>query len=313
MYTLGIDTSNYTTSVALYNSADNSVIQKKRLLPVKAGEIGIRQSDAVFHHTAALYQLLEELLEGFDGKIEAIGCSDRPREIEGSYMPCFTVGFGTAKSIAAVNSLPLYCFSHQQGHIAAAAYSANAACLLKERFVAFHVSGGTTEAVTVTPNDEKIVTCDYLCGSLDLKAGQAIDRVGRMLGLSFPAGMELEKLAQQCTQKVKTRPVIKEMDCCLSGLENQCAKMMQKGEAPSYIARFCLESVGAAIIKMTEAINDSVGKLPLLYAGGVMSDKIIKDMIKSNFDCYFAKPEFSCDNAAGVAFLAAIKNGGTTL
>lgn len=313
MLTLGIDTSNYTTSVAVYNSKDGSVIQRKRLLPVEQGQIGIRQSDAVFHHTAALCALLGELFDGIKEKINAIGYSDRPRQVKGSYMPCFTVGSGTAQSIGAVCSVAVYPFSHQQGHIAAAAYSAGATELLKKQFIAFHVSGGTTEAVMVSPDNNGIFSCDYLCGSLDLKAGQAIDRVGHMMGLDFPAGRALEELALQCDDKIKVRPVMREGGCCLSGLENQCAKLIADGVGKAYVARFCLESIGAAIKRMTEELVKKYGPLPLLYAGGVMSDSIIKDMLLQDFDCYFALPDFSCDNAAGVAFLASVMNGGTTL
>ena len=70
-YYLGIDTSNYTTSCALYNSDTDTVVHRKKLLPVKKGELGLRQSDAVFHHTVQLPELMRELFDGFDGEIAA--------------------------------------------------------------------------------------------------------------------------------------------------------------------------------------------------------------------------------------------------
>ena len=142
---LGIDTSNYTTSVALYDSATGEIAQKKQLLPVREGQLGLRQSDAVFHHTAQLHTLFGELLEGVNPReIAAIGVSTRPRPVDGSYMPCFTVGENTAKILSAVLRVPLFVFSHQEGHIAAALYSAKRDDLFDKEFLAFHVSGGTT-------------------------------------------------------------------------------------------------------------------------------------------------------------------------
>ena len=148
---LGIDTSNYTTSAALYDTESGEIFQSKMLLPVKPGEKGIRQSDAVFHHTAQLPQVISSLKEKCGGftQICAIGVSTRPRSVEGSYMPCFTVGTGTAHVLSEILGVPLLKFSHQEGHIAAALFSSGRTDLLNGRFIAFHVSGGTTEALLV--------------------------------------------------------------------------------------------------------------------------------------------------------------------
>ena len=145
---LGIDTSNYTTSVAVFDDETGEIIQQKKLLPVREGQLGLRQSDAVFHHTAQLHTLFERLAASADTKkIVAVGASARPRPVDGSYMPCFTVGENTAKILAAALQVPFFAFSHQEGHIAAALYGAGRPDLLNKTFIAFHVSGGTTEAV----------------------------------------------------------------------------------------------------------------------------------------------------------------------
>ena len=144
---LGIDTSNYTTSAALYNPEKGEIIQRKKLLPVKEGELGLRQSDAVFAHVKQLGEIVETLIDGNRYEIEAIGVSTRPRDIEGSYMPCFLVGDMVTKTLSSVLKTPRYEFSHQQGHIAAALFSAGRLDLMNEKFIAFHLSGGTTEAL----------------------------------------------------------------------------------------------------------------------------------------------------------------------
>ena len=150
-------------------------------------------ADAVFHHVQQLPQIIDELFEGFSGTLSAIGVSSKPRDAEGSYMPCFTVGYGTAKALSSALNVPLYTFSHQNGHIAAAVYSAGCTELLGQRFLAFHVSGGTTEAVIVEPDKENVFKNELAAKTLDLNAGQLIDRVGVMLGLSFPCGCGIER------------------------------------------------------------------------------------------------------------------------
>lgn len=304
---LGIDTSNYTTSAALYRE-DQSVTHSKRLLPVKKGQLGLRQSDAVFHHVQQLPQILELLLRQHP-VLRAIGASSRPRSAEGSYMPCFTVGLSTAKILADTLGIPLYPCSHQENHIAAALYSAGRLELLGQTFLAFHVSGGTTEAVLVEPDAEHLIGTRLVASSLDLKGGQAVDRVGVMLGLSFPAGPELERLALQSDAKFKIHPTMRGCDCSLSGIENQCRAMLDKGVPKEEIARFCLLSLLAALDAMCGALLKEYGDLPVLFAGGVMSNSIIRQALTQRWGASFATPEFSADNAAGAAILAAIKEG----
>lgn len=304
---LGIDTSNYTTSVCLYDSDSGAVISKRKLLPVKKGECGLRQSDAVFHHVQQLPALFEEAFGEFSDRIKAIGVSYAPRTEKGSYMPCFTVGLTAASILSSVLKVPVYRFSHQQGHIAAALYSVDRLELLRQKHIAFHVSGGTTEALLVNGEDG-FVTTRIAAKTLDLNAGQLIDRVGVMLGLHFPCGKELEQLALQCDEKIKTRPTLKELDCCLSGGQNIAEKYLKEGKSPAYIARFTMEFISSAIVGMSQRIREKYGNLDFVYAGGVMSDSIIRDELQSLHDCVFALPEFSGDNAAGTAVLASVKD-----
>ncbi len=162
---LGIDTSNYTTSVALFDDKTGKIAQSKKLLPVKEGELGLRQSDAVFSHVKQLGDMVSAVFEEYDGKILAVGASTHPRDTEGSYMPCFLVGEMAASCIGASCKIPVLRFAHQQGHVAAALYSANRLDLLKERFIAFHLSGGTTEALLVEPDDNRIIRCTKIGGA----------------------------------------------------------------------------------------------------------------------------------------------------
>lgn len=302
---LGLDTSNYTTSAALYDTETGQVLQSKKLLPVKPGEKGLRQSDAVYHHTVQL----PDVLAGLDtsGKaITGIGVSTRPRSAQGSYMPCFLCGEGTARMLGQMLAVPVHKTSHQIGHILAALYSAKAMHYLSAPFIAFHVSGGTTDCVLCEPDEELLLRITPLASSLDLKAGQAVDRVGLMLGLQFPCGVQLEQLAMQSDKEFRYRPTMKGADCCLSGLENQCAAALKNGEAPCDVAKRCLCAISDVLLEMTKRVMAEHGAHPVVYAGGVMSDLLIQQRLQCVEGAVFATPQFSCDNAAGTAIYAAI-------
>ncbi|MBQ7380475.1 MAG: peptidase M22 [Clostridia bacterium] len=301
---LGIDTSNYTTSLAFCKKSGEVVANLKLPLPVKEGEKGLRQSDAVFLHTKNLPVLFESAREYFEAyEPVAVGVSATPRTQEGSYMPCFLAGVATAKALAASHGIPCLEFSHQNGHIMAALVSSGACdSLFGKEFVAFHISGGTTEVVLVRPNGNDF-SCEIIGGTLDISAGQAIDRVGVALGLSFPCGAALEKLALAYEGKpFLKKGCVKDGYCNLSGLENMALAMIQKGSAKEEIAAFVLYVVGWTLMEMTVCVREKYPNIPIVYSGGVMSCSILKKML-SGKDRYFAEPSFSSDNAAGIACL----------
>lgn len=304
---LGLDTSNYTTSAAVYDASNNTVLQNKKLLPVKPGEKGLRQSDAVFHHTVQLPQILSQLPIS---DISGIGVSVKPRNTEGSYMPCFLCGEGTAGMLGHAMQVPVWKTSHQVGHILAALYSAEKLSWIHEPFLAFHVSGGTTDCVLCEPDEALLLRITPVSCSLDLKAGQLVDRVGLMLGLEFPCGIELEKLAMQSTRTFRYKPTMKELDCCLSGLENQCQSAIKNGEPPCDVAKRCLCAISDVLLEMTKRASSQIGDLPIVYAGGVMADLLIQEKLQNVKNSAFAKPAFSCDNAVGTAIYASLCNAG---
>ncbi len=308
MKLLGIDTSNYTTSCAWYDTENGTVLQKKKLLPVPEGQAGLRQSDAVFHHTRQLPELIAELSAETGGlHPDAVGVSVAPRPEKDSYMPCFLAGKAAASILASAQEIPCYATSHQMGHILAALYSADCLSWIEAGappFLAFHVSGGTTDLVRCTPDPDEILHIEPVASSLDLKAGQAVDRVGLMLGLRFPCGPALEALAMQSSSKAHMQVKLKNGCCSLSGLQNQCEKMVRENTPAPDIARYALNSVAAVLTAMTKASADK--GTAVLYAGGVLSDRLIQDELrKLPLQTAFAEPAFSSDNAAGIAIYAA--------
>ncbi len=303
---LGIDTSNYTTSVAYWDADTDVVTQHKQLLPVREGEMGLRQSDAVFHHTRQLPDMMERLRKQLSQGVLAVAASDRPQQKDGSYMPCFLAGAGAARQLSAALGVKVHFFTHQQGHVAAALTGSDSLALLGRRFLAFHVSGGTTDALLVEPDAESIIRCRVVGHSLDLKAGQLIDRVGGMLGLPFPAGSALDELSRRAVGEYRPRATMRGCDCHLSGVENQCRDRLRRGEPPEEIARFCLDSIRAALDGMTQALLAEHGDLPLVYAGGVMSNTLLRAHMTELYGGRFAPPSYSADNAVGIACLCRV-------
>jgi len=302
---VGIDTSNYTTSVALASLDGRIIANLKRPLPVKSGECGLRQSDAVFAHVKNLPDIMSELaLYLEDNTPVAIGVSVTPRDAEGSYMPCFLAGRAAAHSLSAACGAEVLEFSHQSGHIMAAAYSSGAADkLFAGRFLAFHVSGGTTEALLVTPTADSF-SVEIVGGTLDLNAGQLIDRTGVMLGLDFPCGAALERLASSFEGKAeKLRVTVKDGYCNLSGIENKARALYETTKDSAATAAMVFEAVCDNLIAMTKQLTEKYGDSPVLFAGGVMSNTYMRENLSANFDAHFSEPAYSADNAAGIALL----------
>ena len=298
---VGIDTSNYTTSVALCSFDGEIIANLKAPLPVTEGARGLRQSDAVFAHIKNLPSLFELMHTYFDEcEIVAVGVSSRPRRIEGSYMPCFLSGVAAASAMASALGVPLYEFSHQEGHIMAAIYSSEAE--VADEFAAFHVSGGTTEVLYAKKCVAGFET-ELIGGTKDLNAGQCVDRTGVAMGMKFPCGAEMDALALENTEKIKgIRVSVDGLFCNLSGVENLALKLYESSGDKKLVSAFAFEYIARSLIKITDNLIEKYGDIPVIYAGGVMSSKYISARL-SRERSYFATAPFSADNAAGIALL----------
>ena len=301
---LGIDTSNYTTSAALIYDDGELIANIKRPLLVNEGERGLRQSEAVFSHIKNFPSVMDEVRTVLAGRIpSAVGVSARPRNIDGSYMPCFLSGVAVAEGISASLGIPLYKFSHQCGHVMAALYSAGSEELMADRFAAFHVSGGTTELLIVKGNESGFDS-EIVGGTKDLNAGQVIDRIGVFLGMPFPAGPHLERAALEYSGKIPSKKVsVDGTYANLSGLENMARKLYDESGDINKTAAFVFEYIGNSIVKMCENLVNSEGDVPFVFAGGVMCNSIIKAKLAKKINARFAQPALSSDNAVGIAEL----------
>ena len=301
MGAIGFDTSNYTTSIAFFDGQKG--INCSKLLPVKEGALGLRQSDAVFFHTQSLPELSGRLFSNSlnVSDIAAVGVSNRPRDVEGSYMPCFTVGYSHAKLLSDMLHVPLLTFSHQQGHVAACLWSAGRMNLMDEPHLAWHLSGGTTELLLVTP-EGKSVHCEKIGGTTDISAGQLIDRTGQLLGLSFPAGKHIDKMSQDALLTETFKVKCSDLSFSLSGVQNKVQQFYDKHNNAVETAAYALRCMIGAVCKATENAIKLYPGLPVVFSGGVASNQMLREKT-AVYNPVFAEPQYSTDNAVGIAIL----------
>ena len=305
---IGFDTSCYTTSVAAVTVEGDVVASCRKLLPVPEGERGLRQSEAVFIHVRQLPERFEELAPFVrDAQIAAVCVSRTPRDDAASYMPVFHAGDAQARALAAMLGVPCFATTHQRGHIAAAKVDSG---VVDGDLLAVHLSGGTTELLSLVGEELTL-----LGGTLDLHAGQVVDRTGVAMGLPFPAGPHLEKLAVQGHSEARLTMTTRDggLSCHFSGAETQIQRWIQSGELPREdIAREVYDLLARTVARMICAGAEKTGIGQVLIAGGVSSSALFRELVTErihkrdrNLRVCFGKPEYSGDNAVGTALIGA--------
>ncbi|HHV16088.1 MAG TPA: peptidase M22 [Gelria sp.] len=310
---LGIDTSAYTTSLAIVDGDYNIINDQRQVLEVRQGEKGLQQSQALFQHLKNLPFLFKEISAGVAEQVAALAVSAFPRNVEGSYMPVFTAGLSQAQALSSYTGTPLYLFSHQEGHIMAG-LKGNEALMAKDAFIACHFSGGTSEVLLVRRGQKGVFDIDITMAGSDLHAGQMVDRVGVAMGLPFPAGKSMEELAVKLGHDdFPTIPsAVKENSFSFSGPETNALKLLQAGEPPGAIACSVFRVIANTLEKCLLKAAAKCGLSEVLLVGGVMANSLIRQRLLDRLEhpavglkLYFAEPHLSTDNAVGVAMLAA--------
>lgn len=313
---LGIDTSAYTTSLAIVDDQAQLVYENRKVLDVPQGERGLAQSAALFQHVQNLPQLVGTVPTINWEDIAAIGVSTAPRPLKESYMPVFTPGFGVASAMAAARCIPLVQTSHQEGHLAAGIVSSK---LQETHFLAIHISGGTTELLEVHHDQPGKLDIRILGGTTDLHAGQFVDRVGVRLGLPFPAGKSLEELAQQANPEAATwlPSAVKGFEVSFSGVETAAHRLIDQGKEPADVARAVEGCIARTLTKLLQAGMGKTKLSEILIVGGVASNQYIREELEKRLSkvakLHWALPNWSRDNAIGVAILTLEKIQGSIL
>lgn len=310
-YYVGIDTSCYTTSVAILDEDGNQIADNRQILAVKEGKRGLAQSEMVFQHMRNLPELWERAIQEAVGeKIVRIGVSAMPRRQEGSYMPAFLTGHGYARVLASALRVPITAVSHQEGHIYAGLWSCRE--LVSDDFLAMHVSGGTTELVRVQRKDGVIREVELLGGSIDLHGGQFVDRVGVALGLSFPTGKKLEELARDGHDDPIELPVsVRGLSVSFAGPESQAQRLLRQDVDRVAMAAGVEDCIAKTLARLLRNAVRETGCRDILMVGGVMSNGYIRSYLREYFGkkriqakLHYPQAVYSPDNAMGAAYAA---------
>lgn len=304
---LGFDTSCYTTSVAMV-TMDGNITWARELLPVKQGGRGLAQSEMVFLHTRKLPELVAKLNIA-DYEVRAIGVSSKPRDAEDSYMPAFLVGKTVAHSLGLVLGRPVYELSHQTNHLYAALAAADMPD--SQKFLFVHISGGTTEILLASKTGADY-TYQLLMQSLDISAGQFIDRIGVKLGLGFPAGIGLETMALEATGVIELPVAVKKGCVSFAGPCSAAERFLVKGVEHATLAKGVLECVAESLYRSVRYFAAEQKIHRVLFIGGVAGNSLIREyikgkLIKYSVQAFFATPQFSSDNAIGSALYARLR------
>lgn len=303
---LGIDTSAYTTSLCLVDREGRIAAEARQVLQVQEGKQGLRQSEALFQHVQNLPKVAEKLQGQLSGewRIVAVAASSQPRPYADSYMPVFTAGRSFGAAYAQLTGVPFYELSHQENHILSGIHTAGGP--LSGRFLSIHLSGGTTELTAVSVKRTGRMDIELLGSASDLHAGQFVDRVGVALGLSFPAGPALEKLAEKAEKPVVVPAVHRNGELSFSGPLTALLKHVGQA-APEAVALGCLQCIGRSLIKWIKWAESQSDSREILIVGGVAANRILRKMLADklrNWHLFFAEPKYSTDNALGSALFA---------
>lgn len=312
---LAFDTSCYTSSVALMSAEGILLSDQRRVLDVPAKQRGLLQSEALFQHIHNVPVFLENLAKEYDfSKIKAVGCSVKPRPADDSYMPVFLGGEKIGRSVAAALGVPFIEGSHQEGHMMAGWHSLGMMENIPDQFLLCHFSGGTSDILLAEKRDVGYYDLTLKAFGNDLHAGQFVDRIGVLMGLQFPCGTELEKLAKGHKGDIPNVKIwVKDGEFSFSGQETAIRRMCESGVPHKTVARTVEHTIARTMRKVFEQLFETTGVRTVLLAGGVMCNQYIKEYLKKhlkNGDLYFADPRYASDNAVGVAALTVQRLGG---
>ena len=367
---LGIDTSCYTTSVAIMDEAGALLGEARQILSVRPGRCGLQQSEMVFQHTRNLPRLMEEAVgqvigcvttgagsvangvsvadeastagaRGLAGlavagyELAAIGVSGYPRPLEGSYMPAFLAGLSVARSVAAVTGAQLEVISHQENHLEAGLWSAGGPDV--DRFLLLHASGGTTDVLLAERQQNGRYRITEVGGSMDLHAGQFVDRIGVALGLQFPTGPALEALAEKALARtaevsasvseqsvasvseagagaapmVELPVSVRKLQVSLSGPCTAALRKLEAGAEPAALALGVEHALAETFARVLRNGAQEYRVRDVLLVGGVGSNNYIRQHVERNLAklryplrLWVPEGRFSCDNATGCAAFA---------
>ena len=301
MWVLGIDTSCDDTGVGLVKDGRVVVNLIRSQVDLHQAYGGVVPELASREHLKAIRPLTERALAeaGISPRALDLIAATRGPGLIGALL----VGFTFAKGLAFGLDRPFLGVHHLEAHIVAAWPEGPS-----PPFLALVASGGHTHLYEVLD----LGRYRLLGATLDDAAGEAFDKVARLLGLGFPGGPELERLAEEAAQEgVEEAPFAvplkeqKGLDFSFSGLKTRAVQLLEKGYSRQAIALGFQRAAVGHLLEVLLKAKERTGHTTLLVAGGVAANKTLQaELKKAGLSVFFPPKGLSQDNGAMVALAA---------
>ncbi|WP_442798221.1 tRNA (adenosine(37)-N6)-threonylcarbamoyltransferase complex transferase subunit TsaD [Pantoea vagans] len=317
MRILGIETSCDETGIAIYDD-EAGLLANQLYSQVKlhADYGGVVPELASRDHVRKTVPLIQAALKeaGLEPQqIDAVAYTAGP-----GLVGALLVGATIGRALAFAWKVPAVPVHHMEGHLLAPMLEENPPAF---PFVALLVSGGHTQLISVTGVGEY----ELLGESIDDAAGEAFDKTAKLLGLDYPGGPMLSKMAQQGTAGRFTfpRPMTDRpgLDFSFSGLKTFAANTIRANpddaQTRADIARAFEDAVVDTLSIKCKRALDQTGFKRLVIAGGVSANRTLREqmavmMQKRGGEVFYARPEFCTDNGAMIAYAGMVRlKGGT--
>jgi N6-L-threonylcarbamoyladenine synthase len=309
MLILGIETSCDDTGVALYDSAAHKVVAHAVHTQASMHEVygGVVPELASRDHIRRLVPLTRKVLGG--KTIDGIGYTEGPG-LAGALL----VGASFAHGLAVSLGVPAVGVHHLEGHLLSPLLSARRP---EFPFLALLVSGGHTQLMRV----DGVGRYELLGDTQDDAAGEAFDKTAQLLGLGYPGGPALSKLAESGTPERYRlpRPMIGAgLDFSFSGLKTAVLTLVKNERPePADVARAFVDAIVEVLVVKCARAVESTGLTQLVVAGGVGANAQLRSALdaeaaRGGFDVFYPEPELCTDNGAMIALAAAYRLRNTT-
>jgi N6-L-threonylcarbamoyladenine synthase len=294
MICLGIESTAHTFGVGIINTKGKILSNEKDMFITNKG--GIHPTHAKEHHIKCANLIINKAIKKANIKkkdINLISFSQGP-----GLAPCLVVGMNHAKELSKELNIPLVGVNHCVSHLEIGKLQTNA-----KDPVLLYVSGANTQIIAFENNKYRIFG-----ETLDNGVGNFLDAFARHLGLGFPGGPKIDKLAKKGKNYIELPYVVKGMDISVGGI---LTNLKQKYDSKKYsindLAYSCQETVFSMLLEVTERALSHCNKNELLLGGGVCCNERLQEMCQimtkqRNAKCFIPKNQVLVDNGIQIAW-----------
>jgi N6-L-threonylcarbamoyladenine synthase len=292
---LGIEGTAHTFGVGIVDDSAKVLANEQSMYVPKEG--GIHPREAANHHTEIAGDVIRKALEKAGvskGDIALVAFSQGP-----GLGPCLRTAATAARALALSLEVPIIGVNHCIAHLEIG----RAVCECNDP-VLLYVSGGNTQVISYANGRYRVFG-----ETMDIGLGNMLDKFGREMGMPFPAGPNIEKLAAKGKKLIPLPYSVKGMDVSFSGILT--AALQMEKESLEDLSFSIQETTFSMLTEVTERAMAHLGKSEVLLGGGVVRNKKLVEMVSAMCDergaqCYVPPPSLCSDNGAMIAWTGII-------